>query len=511
MKAKRLAALMLAGAMAVSTFGAGSVYAGDGAETGSTAIDFSEEPYELVLECISLGFDNPDTEMVEEAVNEITVPAVNVKVKIQFVTPQDQATKLSLMAAGGDKLDIVTCGLYPLTNMVSDRLLYPLNELLEERGQDIMGNERYTRVLPKMTVGEEIYAVPAAEDYSSRWGIVYNADLVEEMGVEMPEELTLETLEELAVKVKEYNPDMYLLAFDGSTEDAYKYAPFFEMLYPQYESPVDDFKYGVYDNTQDDLTLVNPYKTQEYRDYLSLVRKWYDNGWTPQDAATSGISGSDYVLTGSALCFYANVSPLTPGMLAGMYNFGLGISTYGDVKIGSPVRGLGIFANCERPDKAMDFLNYLYSHPDLGNLLFRGIEGVHYEKVSEHIIAYPEGKDASNVGYSQLFTYMGDYGTLYQFEPTTEEVLEECRELDANGIFTETYGFTFDGTEMSTQISNISNVLQEFIPSFNYGLIPEEKIDSELARMNEALDAAGIEELIAEVQRQLDEWMAEKK
>ena len=155
MKLKKLAALVLAGTMALSVFSACDAMA-ETSEEQNSAIDFNEDPYELVLECISLGFENPDTEMVEEAVNEITVPAVNVKVKIQFVTPQDQATKLALMAAGGDKLDIVTCGLYPVTNMVGDQLLYPLNDLLAGRGQDIMSNERYTRVLPSMTFGGEV-------------------------------------------------------------------------------------------------------------------------------------------------------------------------------------------------------------------------------------------------------------------------------------------------------------------------------------------------------------------
>lgn len=48
--------------------------------------------------------------------------------------------------------------------------------------------------------------------------------------------------------------------------------------------------------------------------------------------------------------------------------------------------------NCERPDKAMDFLNLLYENADLANILNYGIEGKDYvyTEGSDRIISYQE-------------------------------------------------------------------------------------------------------------------------
>ena len=78
-------------------------------------------------------------------------------------------------------------------------------------------------------------------------------------------------------------------------------------------------------------------------------------------------------------------------------------------------------------DKAMDFLNLMYTNEAVANLLSNGIEGIHYEKVSDHIIKFPEGVDSTNIGYKKDFSSFGDMMQTYQFEPTTEEALDECK------------------------------------------------------------------------------------
>ena len=56
--------------------------------------------------------------------------------------------------------------------------------------------------------------------------------------------------------------------------------------------------------------------------------------------------------------------------------------------------------NSAYPEKAMQFLNLLYSDPDIINLLAYGIEGEDYVVHDDGRISYPDGVDATNVGYS---------------------------------------------------------------------------------------------------------------
>ena len=78
---------------------AGGTEASAGSEEAG-AINFDEEPYEVVIENLTLGTDMPDLEMVEEAVNEITLPEINCTVKLLNIHIADHVTRLSLMAAG---------------------------------------------------------------------------------------------------------------------------------------------------------------------------------------------------------------------------------------------------------------------------------------------------------------------------------------------------------------------------------------------------------------------------
>ena len=158
----------------------------------------------------------------------------------------------------------------------------------------------------------------------------------------------------------------------------------------------------------------------------------------------------------------------------------------------------------------MDFLNLLYTNADVANLLSYGIEGVHYEKVSDRIIKYPEGVNAGNVGYSKVFSTFGDTLQIYQFEPVTEEAIDECIEISANADKSPILGFSFDPQPVSTQVSNVTNAIAEYLPGLIVGIYEKDEIDAQLDKMNEALDAAGMEDIIAEHQRQLDEWLAQQ-
>ena len=48
--------------------------------------------------------------------------------------------------------------------------------------------------------------------------------------------------------------------------------------------------------------------------------------------------------------------------------------------------GWGISSTSKNPEKAMEFLNLMYSNPEISNLLMNGIEGQEYQKVSDRII-----------------------------------------------------------------------------------------------------------------------------
>ena len=67
-------------------------------------------------------------------------------------------------------------------------------------------------------------------------------------------------------------------------------------------------------------------------------------------------------------------------------------------------------------------------------------------------------------------------------------------------------GFSFDSTSVKTEFTALTNVVQKYQMSLEWGFVDPE---TELPKFQEELKKAGIEKYIAEKQKQLDSWAAE--
>ena len=98
--------------------------------------------------------------MVQDAVNEITVPAIGVEVEFLTVPIMNQATKQGLLVAGGQQIDLVVAGLLTTpSNLVSSGLLQPITEYVE--GSEILSGLA-EGILDACRVKGEIYAYPGS-------------------------------------------------------------------------------------------------------------------------------------------------------------------------------------------------------------------------------------------------------------------------------------------------------------------------------------------------------------
>ena len=78
---------------------------------------------------------------LENAINEITVPAINAKIDIQYVWISEVANTTSMAIASNEKIDLVhVATVSPLSSMVGSEMLYDMNEgnLLQNRGKGLV-------------------------------------------------------------------------------------------------------------------------------------------------------------------------------------------------------------------------------------------------------------------------------------------------------------------------------------------------------------------------------------
>lgn len=161
------------------------------------------------------------------------------------------------------------------------------------------------------------------------------------------------------------------------------------------------------------------------------------------------------------------------------------------------------------PEAAMRFLNLMYEDERIGNLLNYGIEGKHYVVTDEEnrLIAYPDGIDESNVGYVNPLGLYGDYRKLYR--KFSLEELQERKEYAEEAVRNEDEdvisGMVYSTLNVGRQMSRLQEVLQEYVPVLESGSVDPDIYYPEFLK---ALENAGIEDVLADKQEQLDEWLA---
>lgn len=458
------------------------------------------DPYELVLAYPVLGNIPPDIDLVEAGINEITQEEINATVKLLPISYGTWAQQMNLMMSGGEKLDIlVSLGDY-MTRALSGQLL-DITGLMDEYGQGAIEAVGKDRVDVGLVKGS-LYGVPTLHDYGNGYGVLVRKDIAEKYNIDVASIKTLEDVGNALKTVKENEPDITPLALNNRS-----------MMPPTYvgvDSLGDTSFCGVLPNDAEDFTVVNIYEMPEYKAILETLHSWFEAGYINQDAATYQGNTNDFLKSDRA---YFDFTTTKPGM-AESANVQVGKEmVLADLRPGMSATGnitsiMWCLAHqSDNPERAMMFINEVYTNKDLVNLFIWGIEGEHYVKVSDNVVDYPEGVDVANTGYNNSETswLFGNQFLSYTFEGTDPDVWEKTREWNDQAEKSRAMGFTFDPENVRTELATLNNVVNEYAPGLYTGSLDP---DEALPEFQQKLKASGIDKVIAEKQAQLDEWVA---
>jgi putative aldouronate transport system substrate-binding protein len=160
---------------------------------------------------------------------------------------------------------------------------------------------------------------------------------------------------------------------------------------------------------------------------------------------------------------------------------------------------------CEHPEKAVQFLNLLYSDSEIVNLLAYGVEDTHYEKKPDGTIGYPDGFSSSNIGYLNDAPWvLPNQFIEYIWEGNDPKLREKMRDYCDSAKESESLYFKLDSSAFNTEL----NVLNEIANQYAYGL-ETGQIDPDvyLPRMLEEMKGAGVDATIQKIQEQYDYYV----
>lgn len=175
----------------------------------------------------------------------------------------------------------------------------------------------------------------------------------------------------------------------------------------------------------------------------------------------------------------------------------------------------------EHPKEAVELLNLIQTDKYLRNLLNYGIEDVHWEKVKAGSaeLEAAEGKpyvydfkirlkEDKAKDYSVPYWVQGGLFNTYVLENEPLDKWAAFKEFNDASIEAPSFGFDFDLEPVSAEAAAFRTVLDEFGKSLYTGSVDPDKY---LPRLKKKLEAAGIQKVIDEMQRQIDEWKAAKQ
>ncbi|WP_214628446.1 ABC transporter substrate-binding protein [Paenibacillus agaridevorans] len=470
------------------------------AATGGEATEAPDElkPHKLTL--VYPGTPQTDEAVVEEALNKLLTAKINATIDLMPIDWGAWDDKVNLMIAGRDVIDIYfTAQWNGHANNVSKGAFIPLNDLIDQYGQGIKET-----LDPAFLEGAKIngknYGVPTNKELASAGGIVYRKDVADELGIDMSAVKEPKDLDAVYAVVKEKRPDLVPLYTNGAVFNAHYFG--------NYDFLGDSTIPGALLKDENGTTVAPVEDSARYQDYLKLARDFYVKGYINADAATTQVAPQDAWNAGKV---FSTIEPMKPGKdaeiasAAGIPGKTAQIIMTSKTVATSETAGsmLGISSTSTNPERAMMLINLLHTDKEINNLLNFGIEGVHYTKNGE--IISPTGKTADYApGSAWMF---GSQFLNYVWDTEAPDKWEQFKAFNEGAISSPALGFVFDSEPVKSEVGALANVIRQFQKAVETGSVEPEQ---GLKEYRQALKDAGIDKVIAEKQKQFDDFLASK-
>jgi putative aldouronate transport system substrate-binding protein len=507
MKAKKLLSLLVVTALSITTVLTGCKGKTDDAgktdpETNQTETAKKEElkPYELQWYVIG-GGPKKDTPAVEAKLNEYLKDKINATIKINELDWTTYRTKLPTMMTSGEAFDICYTSYWAADYNPYARkgAFYPMDELLDKYAPKTKAlfSAEY---LEGAKVDGKIYAIPANKDKAKNYGLVYNKKLAEEMGIDMSKVKTLDDVIPMLEEVKAKKPDITPFGYGGLGLGFWT-----TQMDEIAGNTVSAF---IYSDKNDDKVYFKE-ESPEMQKAWKLSREMYTKGLIRQDSATYKDHSKDFS-EGRVFCKYAQLKPGLAEESTTSNTFG---QVFAQIEFDTPIYGNGevtgsmmaISSTSKDPERAMMFLELLNTDPVVNNLVNYGVEGKHYTKVSDNIIKIADKPDYTNAGSQWIF---GNQYINYIIEGENPKKWVTMDEFNKKAMPSRALGFVFNPEPVQNEIAAFESAKKKYHDALYYGIVD---LDKTMPLHIKALKDAGADKIIAEVQKQYDEFRNNKK
>ena len=500
---KRFAGMLLSVCMVLSLLAGCGGGGGGGAKTDITPdangelpdLDTSQE-VELVLYVVS---DRPaGQDVVDENFNRILKEKLNCTLRINWIGWAEYQNKYPLLFSSGEAFDMAYSATWlNFSDLARKGAFRVLNDLLPKYAPNNYALQSET-ALNQATINGELYAVPTLLATYTAYGCIYRGDIAKEISPDFKIE-TWDDLEVYCDFVKANHPEMEPI-------DEYSMGPelFFTWQKVNGQHYLDNgSRFMWFDPSEDHPVIRANYEYEDVTDFLEMTSRWSEKGfWTKSALADTD---SQKTQTGKAACRFHNIDTYRDySTQHPEFDFQWATFTKDVAHLPFTQDCMVISNTARNPARALAFWDLVTTDQEIYDAFVYGVLGTTYtlNDKGEFAITDPDLYNTSamwavrttELTRNQVGT-PDDYNTIRA-------------EWEANiqpGVGTERFaGFVMDPTAVQTELSTCINVFQQYWWPLELGYT--DKVDG-LAEFQRNLEVAGVEKVIAEAQRQLDDYV----
>ncbi|MGI6333162.1 MAG: extracellular solute-binding protein [Saccharofermentanales bacterium] len=475
---KRVLAILLCLAMGFAVVACAETGKTTGSDpAGTTSPDQStapKPPTKVVYVYPTMAGPQQDLGMVQDAINAISVPAINVEVKLSPVAMGAYIEQAGLMITGNEDVDLfltLPAGSIAFTTMVGNNQVLPLDDVFAEFGKGIQDayNDVNADFLNGCRINETLYGIPPLYDKASNTYFYFTKDVLTRNNLDLYSARNINDIEAIVKTIYEKENQAVLAC--GSPNSGILLHQAAMINFEDFSTPIfsEFFGSGVWglgaiigDNNS---TVINPFETDYFEKYVRLTRDWYNKGYVYKDAASAVADGTDLIKNGVV---FGAVSAGETGYEAIASQRGVPVSAIPIATVTVTTGAMQKFVwvmpiTCDTPEAAMRFLDFTYTNKEFVDYINFGIEGTHYVYNDKGAMDLPAGLTMDSNPYVMNATYF--FGSQFLANVWSNENINLRKDVKAANqelVSSPYMGLTIDTHDITNEIAAVNNTITQY-------------------------------------------------
>ncbi len=462
--------------------------------------------------------DNGQTDAVLEKINEILRRELNCELRLSFIGWTEYLSNYNLRLASGEALDIVYCADWLDAKMNASRGAYlPLDDLLPVYAPNFWNDVKPEEWDQARDAEGHIFQLPMNNHaFYGLSAMFYRNDWAKEAGFTDG----IHSFDDMG-KYWQWVVDNHSDVVPWNTAGDLDSNQLLNMYMFDKTDCINCIGSGSFniilgESNDNPYQLLNAVEQDWFLDFAKTMKEWGDAGYWPSDvmSRTGNQTDANMFQVGKSASWEHQLEQLfndaveyekkVPGSdpQAYVYEENRGFSYAAAATRWADA----LAATCDCPERALMVYDRMRYDRELYNLYYYGIEGIQYELNSEGLRVDPEGYSAAKDGI--YFCNNALRNDEYDIEradawPYKKKYIDMIKPML---IISPYAGFSFDPTPVTAEYTAMNEIVARYLPSIMFGKAGD--LEAAVKEFRDALQSVGIDRVIEEATRQLNEFAA---